>query len=345
MPANDDNTRAPLVAIVACHGQGLFEFGCAVGLFAPVRPELEVDWYRTALCAAEEGPLRMLGGTQVQVPDGLATVDHADIVVIPGWRDPLERPPQALIDALLRAHRRGARIASICSGAFVLAWAGLLDERTATTHWRLTETLARHFPRITVREDVLYVDTGSVITSAGSATGMDMMLHMVRRDYGARVANLISERLVLAPWRDAERSQRVVRAIPSGEPSKLARLMESIRANLRRDHSLRSMAEQALLSQRTLQRQFLDATGLSPIDWLIRERVAYARELLETTDRSLQWVAEHAGFGSQESFRRHFRTHAQHSPTSYRAAARRDTVDVSLRHARDAPDAQVAMPR
>lgn len=324
MSDDQENTESPLVAIVVCHGQGLFEFGCAVGLFAPVRPELGVAWYRTALCAAEEGPLKMVAGAQVQVPHGLETVDHADIVLIPGWRDPAERPPQALIDALIRAHRRGARIASICSGAFVLAWAGLLDGRTATTHWRLTETLAKQFPRVTVREDALYVDTGDIITSAGSATGMDMMLHMVRRDYGARVANLISERLVLAPWRDAERSQRVGRAIPTGEPSKLARLMEWTRANLRQDHSLKSLAEQALLSQRTLQRQFLDATGLSPIDWLIRERVAYARELLETTDRSLQWVAEHAGFGSQESFRRHFRNHAQQSPTAYRATVKRD---------------------
>ncbi|HAI46582.1 MAG TPA: AraC family transcriptional regulator, partial [Stenotrophomonas sp.] len=152
----------------------------------------------------------------------------------------------------------------------------------------------------------------------GSATGMDMMLHLVRKDYGARVANLVAERLVLAPWRDAERSQRVVRSIPVGEPTRLARLMEWLRRNLREEHSLKSLSEQAALSQRTLQRQFLDATGLSPIDWLIRERVAYARELLETTDRPLHWVAEQAGFGSQESFRRHFRGQTALSPATYR---------------------------
>jgi AraC family transcriptional activator FtrA len=308
----------PTLAIVACHGQGLFEFGCAVGLFAPIRPELDVAWYTTQLCAAEPGALRMLGGTHVQLPHGLDALDHADTIVVPGWRDPAERPPQPLLDALTRAHQRGARITSICSGAFVLAWAGLLDGRSATTHWRLTETLARAFPNISVRDDVLYVDEGSILTSAGSATGMDMMLHLVRKDYGARVANLVAERLVLAPWRDAERSQRVVRSIPIGEPTRLARLMEWMRRNLRDTHSLKSLAEQAALSQRTLQRQFLEATGLSPIDWLIRERVAYARELLETTDRPLQWVAEHAGFGSQESFRRHFRGQTALSPTLYR---------------------------
>ncbi len=197
-----------------------------------------------------------------------------------------------------------------------------LDGRQATTHWRLTEALARDFPRIDVREDVLYVDTGSIITSAGSATGMDMMLHMVRKDYGARVANLVAERLVLAPWRDAGRSQRVSRAIPNGEPTRLAKLMEWMRRNLREPHSLGSLAEQAALSQRTLQRQFLEATGLSPIDWLIRERVAFARELLETTDRPLQWIAEQAGFGSQESFRRHFRGQVDASPTEYRSQHR-----------------------
>lgn len=322
MPSPPAGPAAPLVAIVACHGQGLFEFGCAVGLFAPIRPELGVAWYRTQLCAGEPGALRMLGNAQVQLPCDLSTVDDADIIVIPGWREPSERPPQALLDALNRAHARGARIASICSGAFVLAWAGLLDGRQATTHWRLTEALAREFPRIDVREDALYVDTGSIITSAGSATGMDMMLHMVRKDYGARVANLVAERLVLAPWRDAGRSQRVSRAIPHGEPTRLAKLMEWMRRNLREPHSLGSLAEQAALSQRTLQRQFLEATGLSPIDWLIRERVAFARELLETTDRPLQWVAEQAGFGSQESFRRHFRSQADASPTEYRSQHR-----------------------
>ncbi len=313
---------APLVAIVACHGQGLFEFGCAVGLFAPVRPELDVAWYRSVLCAGEPGAVRMLGGAQVQLPAGLEALEDADIVLVPGWRDPQERPPQALLEALQRAHRRGSRIASICSGAFVLAWAGLLDGRPATTHWRLLEQLARAFPRIDVREDVLYVDQGDVITSAGSATGMDMMLHMVRKDYGTRVANLVAERLVLAPWRDADRSQRVPRAIAGGDPSRLSQLMESVRANLHGPHCLKTLAEQAALSQRTLQRQFLEATGLSPIDWLIRERIALARELLETTDRPLQWVAERAGFGSQESFRRHFRGQTQQSPAHYRAARR-----------------------
>ena len=318
MPSPHDPHTPPTVAIAACHGQGLFEFGCAVGLFAPIRPELDVAWYTTQVCAAEPGPLRMLGGTQVQLPYGLEALEQADTIVVPGWRDPAERPPQPLLDALIRAHQRGARITSICSGAFMLAWAGLLDGRSATTHWRLTDTLAREFPNVRVRENALYVDEGSIITSAGSATGMDMMLHLVRKDYGARVANLVAERLVLAPWRDAERSQRVVRSIPVGEPTRLARLMEWLRCNLREEHSLKSLSEQAALSQRTLQRKFLDATGLSPIDWLIRERVAYARELLETTDRPLHWVAEQAGFGSQESFRRHFRGQTALSPATYR---------------------------
>ncbi|MFT4198493.1 MAG: transcriptional regulator FtrA [Pseudoxanthomonas sp.] len=321
MPA-DLVSPAPLVAILAYDQIGLFEFGCAVGMFAPVRPELEVDWYRSGVCACEPGPLRALGGISIEAPHGLELVDEADIVVIPGWRNPEECPPQALLDTLRAAHARGARLASICSGAFALAWAGLLDGCSATTHWRLTDLLAHRFPRVEVQADVLYVDTGQIITSAGSATGMDMMLHMVHKDYGARVANLVAQRLVLAPWRDADRSQIVTRTIPSGEPSRLARLMEWVRDNLNQEHTLKSLAERALLSQRTLQRQFLEATGLSPIDWVIRERVAYAKQLLETTDRPLQWIAEQAGFGSQESFRRHFRTLAAASPAAYRAGVR-----------------------
>jgi AraC family transcriptional activator FtrA len=315
-------TMPPLVAILAYENLSLFEFGCAVGLFAPVRPELQVEWYRSAVCAAESGALKALGGVRIEVAHGLELLDEADIVVIPGWRNPEECPPQLLLDKLRAAHRRGARLASICSGAFVLAWAGLLDGRVATTHWRLTDLLASKFPQIEVHADVLYVDNGQIMTSAGSATGMDMMLHMVRKDYGIRVANLVAQRMVLAPWRDADRSQIVTRAIPVGEPTRLARLMEWVRDNLSQEHSLHSLAERALLSQRTLQRQFLEATGLSPIDWVIRERVAYAKELLETTDRSLQWICEQAGFGSQESFRRHFRALAQSSPAAYRASVR-----------------------
>lgn len=323
---NSSNTASasPLVVIVAYENLGLFEFGCAVGLFAPVRPELDVAWYRTAICACEPGALKALGGVRVEVQHGLDLIDEADIVVIPGWRNPEECPPLELLDKLRAAHARGARLASICSGAFVLAWAGLLNGKVATTHWRLTDLLARLFPDVTVHADVLYVDNGQIMTSAGSATGMDMLLHMVRKDYGTRVANLLAQRLVLAPWRDADRSQRVTRSIPRGEPSRLARLMEWVRENLSQEHTLQSLAERALLSQRTLQRQFIEASGLSPIDWVIRERVAYAKELLETTDRPLQWVCEQAGFGSQESFRRHFRTLAQTSPAAYRANLRLD---------------------
>ena len=322
MPMNilaEPDSSAPLVAILAYDQMGMFEFGCAVGMFAPVRPELQVDWYRTGIFACEPGPLRALGGISVEVPHGLELIDEADTVLIPGWRNPDEAPPPQLLDTLRRAHARGARLASICSGAFVLAWAGLLDGGSATTHWRLTERLAQLFPDVAVRADVLYVDSGQIITSAGSATGMDMMLHMVQKDYGRRVANLVAERLVLAPWRDGDRSQLVPRAIPHGEPSRLARLMEWTRENLSQEHTLASLATQALLSQRTLQRQFMDATGVSPIDWVIRERVAYAKELLETTARPLQWICEQAGFGSPESFRRHFRAATGTSPAAYRA--------------------------
>lgn len=193
-PDSPHVTAAPLVAILAYQQLGLFEFGCAVGLFAPQRPELEVEWYRSVVCACEPDALKTLGGCLLQAPATLDRLDDADVIVIPGWRNPDECPPAALLDKLRAAHARGARLASICSGAFVLAYAGLLDGRSATTHWRLTDLLANRFPAIEVRANVLYVDTGSILTSAGSATGMDMLLHMVRKDYGTHVASTVAQR-------------------------------------------------------------------------------------------------------------------------------------------------------
>ena len=173
------------IAIVAYDGLCTFEFGCAVELFALDRPELDVRWYSHAVCAVEPGPLRALGGLTVHVPHGLAALEHADTIVIPGWRDADEAPPAALVAALQAAYRRGARICSICSGAFVLAHAGLLDGRRATTHWRYLERLRTRFPAIRIDPAALYVDDLGIVTSAGSAAGLDMLLHLVRLDFGA----------------------------------------------------------------------------------------------------------------------------------------------------------------
>nr|WP_316642528.1 transcriptional regulator FtrA [uncultured Roseateles sp.] len=307
-----------LVAAVAYDRLCTFEFACTAEVFALPRPELEVDWYRYAVCSPERGRLRSAGGLMVEAPYTLRLLAQADTIVMPGWRDVHEAPPPALVKALATAFERGARLASICSGVFVLAAAGVLDGKSATTHWRYADLLAQRFPSIKVRPDELYVDEGQAITAAGSAAGLDMLLHLVRRDHGGRVANRVAQRLVLPPHRDGGQAQFVPRPMPSDEVGRLARLMDWVRANPRLPHSLQSLADEAAMSPRSLQRQFTEATGLSPIDWLIRERVALAKDLLEAQDLPMARLAELSGFGSEESLRRHFRAKAGTSPSAYR---------------------------
>jgi AraC family transcriptional regulator, transcriptional activator FtrA len=296
-----------------------FEFGCVTELFALERPELGVDWYRFAVCAIEAGPLRAAGGVTVSAPCKLSLLDRAHTIVVPGWRDADELPPEALLKKIRAAYRRGARLCSICSGVFVLAAAGVLDGKTVTTHWRYAATLQQRYPRITVQPDALYVNEGQVITSAGSAAGLDMLLHLVRCDYGGAVANRVAQRLVLPPHREGGQAQFVPRPVPRDETGRLAKLMDWVREHPALPHTLRSLAQRAAVSPRTLQRQFRDATGMAPYEWLIRERVAIARELLEAkAPVPIARIAERAGFGSEESMRRHFRRIALTSPAAYR---------------------------
>lgn len=307
-----------LVVALAYDRLCTFEFGCVVELFALERPELGVPWYDFAVVAVEPGPIRAAGGVTVQAPYQPELLALADTIVIPGWRDADEAPPAALVDAIRAAHERGARLCSICSGVFVLAAAGVLDGKRATTHWRYTDRLARRYPDIIVQPDDLYVDEGRVITSAGSAAGIDMLLHLVRRDHGARIGNLVAQRLVVAPHREGGQAQFLPRPMAHDEQGRLSRLMDWLRSHPALPHTVNSMAERAAMSPRTLQRQFQDATGMGAIEWLIHERVALAKDLLETVDIPLAQVAERAGFGSEESLRHHFRRLAATSPGAYR---------------------------
>ena len=307
------------VAILAYDRLCTFEFGCAIELFALERPELGVTWYSHAVCAVEPGPLRAMGGLTLQAQCGLEGLERADTIVVPGWRDAAEAPPPALIAALQAAQRRGARICAICSGAFVLAHAGLLDGRKATTHWRYLERLGSAFPRIGIEAGVLYVDDAGVITSAGSAAGLDMLLHVVRTDYGTAIANLVAQRLVLPAHRDGDQQQLVQRPLPDAGGNAIAPLMDWVREHIRAGHTVASMASQARLGKRTFPRRFKETTGLAPLAWLVRERVALAARLLETRPTlGVEAVADLAGLGSAESLRRHFRLHGLPAPVRYR---------------------------
>jgi AraC family transcriptional activator FtrA len=314
-----------MVAAVAYDRLCTFEFGCTVELFALPRPELAVPWYDFAVCAAERGPIRATGGIKVQVSHSLRLLDRADTIVIPGWRDADEAPPPQLLAKLRQAYERGARLCSICSGVFVLAAAGVLSGKRATTHWKYVDRLAARYPDIAVEPNALYVDAGQVLTSAGSAAGLDMLVHLVRTDFGPRIANQVAQRLVIPPHREGGQAQFVPRPVAADERGRLAKLLDWIRAHLAAEHTIESLAGQAAMSPRTLQREFKSATGLAPYAWIVRERIERAKELLETGRLPAQSVAERVGMGSAESLRHHFRLRVGTTPAQYRARFSRRT--------------------
>jgi AraC family transcriptional activator FtrA len=310
--------RDHLVAALIYDDLCTFEFGCAVEIFGIRRAELGVDWYRFAVCSMDRGPVRAAGGVTIAAPPGVSLLDRAQTIIVPGWRNVDEAPPPVALKKLRAAHDRGARICSICGGAFVLAAAGLLDGRRATTHWRFASELARRYPKVHVQPNMLYVEDGALITSAGSAAGLDMMLHLVRSDHGPRVANAVAQRLVIPPHRDGGQAQFVPRALPAAETNRVSALMQWVRGHLKKSHTVSSLAARAAVSPRTLLRAFRDATGMAPYEWLLNERVAYAKDLLEISATPLARVAETAGFGSDEAFRKHFRRIVGTSPGAYR---------------------------
>lgn len=315
------NTQAPLVCILAYDGLCTFEFGIAVELFSLPRPEFK-DWYRAEVIAADTGPMRATGGIKVASDGGVDRLAEADLILLPGWRGADQPVPDALRTALLAAHARGARLATICSGVFILAQIGLLNGKQATTHWRYTEKLAQTYPAISVDPDVLFVEDGQILTSAGSAAGLDMGLHIIRQDYGAEVANQVARRLCLPARRDGGQRQFVPMPEPVARTGGIASLLDNIRARLDEDWPLARMAAEAGMSTRTLARRMEEATGDTPKAWLKRARVARASDLLERSELSLDDVAFASGFGSIESFRRDFRRASGLAPSAFRARFR-----------------------
>lgn len=307
-----------LVAILAYDGLCTFEFGIAVEIFGLARPEFDFPWYSHQIAAVDQGPMRAMGGIQVLADGGLELLDQARTVIIPGWRDRQEAVPEALLAALRQAHARGARLLSICSGVFVLAATGLLDGRGATTHWRYTAELAERFPNILVDPDVLYVDSGQLITSAGSAAGIDACLHLVARDFGTQVANSVARRLVMSPQRTGGQAQFIPTPVSPTPRSDLSRVMQWARERLHEPLEVRDLASEAAMSERTFLRRFTEASGQSPKTWLQHERLGRARELLESTDQHTEQIAQHCGYRSVESFRVAFRNVVGVPPSVYR---------------------------
>lgn len=312
-PAKD-----PLVCAVGYDGLCTFEFGIAVELFGLPRPEF-AQWYRFQVVQAEPGPMRAIGGITLQADADLSTLAQASLIIVPGWRGVDVPVPDALCQALKAAHERGARIASICSGVFVLAAAGLLDGKSATTHWRYTDQLAQRYPTINVNPDVLFIEDNNVFSSAGSAAGLDLGLHIIRADYGAKAAATVARRLVLPAQRDGGQQQFVPRPAPKARAgSSIAALQDQIRSTLDQDWPIARMAQEAATSPRTLARRFAQETGLTPLNWLTAERVTRAAELLETGAVPMADVWTTSGFGSPETFRKEFRRKLGVPPTKYK---------------------------
>jgi len=277
------------------------------------------------VCAAEDGPLTTTAGFSVTVRHGLEAIAAADTVIVPSWRDTAERPPEALLAALVTAHRRGAQVVGLCLGAYVLAAAGLLDGRRATTHWAFAGDFARRYPAVRVDADVLYIDEGNILTSAGTAAAIDCCLYMLRQRYGAQAANRVARRLVVPPHRQGGQAQFIEQPLPAtAHDSRLADLIDWVRANLHLPHSLDSLAAKSLMSRRTFTRHFRLLTGSTVGDWLLAERLALTQRLLESTDQSVDRIAALAGFGSPVSLRHHFRQSLGVSPSAWRQTFKGD---------------------
>ena len=318
-----------LVAILAYDGLCTFEFGIAVEIFGLTRPEFDFPWYQHQIVAVDDGPMRALGGIQVLADGGMPLLETARTIIVPGWRDRQAPVPEALLVALRQAHARGARLLSICSGVFVLAATGLLDGHRATTHWRYTGELAERFPNILVDPDVLYVDSGQLITSAGSAAGIDACLHLVARDFGTQVANSVARRLVMSPQRTGGQAQFIPAPVSASPRSDLSRVMQWARERLHQPLEVRDLASEAAMSERTFLRRFTEASGLSPKTWLQHQRLARARELLESTSANTEQIAERCGYRSVESFRVAFRSVVGVPPSVYRERFGREVTTIS----------------
>jgi transcriptional regulator GlxA family with amidase domain len=284
--------------------------------FGPPLYEVIVCGERSGMAVTGPGGAELY---RMTAPHDLAEARTADTIVVPGARYG-ERPPAEAIEIVRDAHARGVRIASICSGAFVLAEAGILDGRLATTHWTSADALAEQFPRIDVDPNMLYVDHGDVLTSAGAATGLDLCLQMIRNDFGSAVAAEVARHVVVAPQRDGGQAQFIVHPEPCPGSGSLEPTMRWIRDRLAEPITLAEMAGHAAVSPRTLNRKFREQTGTTPLQWLLMQRVRLAQELLETSSTPVEEIARRCGFGTSINMRQHFTRQVQVSPNGYRRA-------------------------
>jgi AraC family transcriptional activator FtrA len=327
------------VVALAYEGLCTFEFGIVVEMFGLPRPEMN-PWYEFSVCGLNKRPVRAIGGITVAPAHGLRGLEQADTIIIPGWPKPIAPPPPELVRALSRAHARGARLVSLCVGSFVLGATGLLDGRRATTHWSFVDAMRKDFPLVRIEPDVLYLDEGDILTSAGSAAGIDLCLHIIRKDFGSIAANAVARRAVVPPHREGGQAQFIDKPIGEAAHPWLSKLLHWAQGRLQGPITVGELARAAHTSKRTLSRRFTATTGASPLQWITGLRLRRAKDLLETTTLSIEEVAQESGFGSAAVFRHHFRMGVKVSPSAYRGRFHRRATRGSsaARPARGAAD-------
>jgi AraC family transcriptional regulator, transcriptional activator FtrA len=308
-----------VVAVVVYDGITPFELGVACDVFGDEwEGAFDTAWYRLFVCALSPGPVSVEGGFQILAAHGPDRIAAADTVIVLPTIAGDPGPPE-MTELLQRAHARGARIVSLCTGAFVLAAAGLLDGRRATTHWSECRQLASRYPQVTVDPGVLFVDEGDILTSAGSAASIDLCLHLVRHDYGSEIATQLARQLVVPPQRDGGQAQYIAAPLPPLDDSHLfADTVSWMQEHLDQPITVDDLAARAAMSPRSFARRFHAATGTTPYQWLLRQRVQLAQRLLETTDLAVDSVAGRSGFSTAANLRKHFQRSVHTSPQSYR---------------------------
>lgn len=305
------------VAAIVYDGIAPFELGVVVESFGTDRSDQGLPVFDFAVCAPHAGTVRTSAQFGLAVEHDLSRVEEADLVTVPAV--PRGEPvPGEVLEALRAAYDRGARILAVCSGAFALGEAGLLDDRRCTTHWMYTHELAERFPKAHVVPEVLYVDADPIFTSAGSAAGIDASLYLWRKEFGASVASMVARRMVVPPQRDGGQAQFIRSAVPDCDAETLGPLLTWITEHLSEPLSVESLAQQSNMSARTFARRFRAETGTTPHAWITNQRVLAAEQLLEETDRPVEWIADEVGFGNAATLRHHFTRARSVSPQQYR---------------------------
>lgn len=322
------------VCVLAYDGLNILEYGLATSVFA-LTDDAPSKWYDFQTISIDPAPVRAAGNVVVNAGSDLNAFRHADLILIPGWKGMDHKVPSSLYAALNAAHTNGARFGALGAGVYVLAQCGLLDGRRATTHWRDIEAFQLRYPAIKVDTNVMFVEDGNILSSAGGVSGLDMCVHIVRGDYGATISNVVARRLVMPSARPTTGSneglntgrestgddpaQYFSRPLPRAFHGNIAPLLDKVRESIQEDWGIERMARESHSSARTLQRRFKDATGHSPHMWLTIERIEFAKDLLETTGMNIQNIADVTGLKTPETLRHHFKRLTGTSPTRFRA--------------------------